>query len=63
MDLDRIKRLKEQSERMENTPNNLSEAISSLCSIVEDLIIIVNSVQREIDDWDNYRIEQNERNA
>lgn len=63
MELDKIKRLKEQVGRMEDTPKNLSEAIGALCAIVEELIMAVNSAQRELDDLDNYRMEQNERNA
>ena len=61
MELARIQNLVEQIKHMEKTPHNLSEAIGALCSIVEELIMAVNSAQREIDDWDNYRIEQNKR--
>ena len=63
MKLYEIQRLKEQVGRMESTSNNLSEAIGALCSIVEELIIEVNRAQGELDDMDNYRMEQNERKA
>lgn len=63
MELDKIRRLKEQVGHMEDTPTNLSEATGALCSFFEELIMAVNNAQRELDDLANYRMEQNERNA
>ena len=63
MDTEKVKKLKEQIRKMEKTPTNLVEAVVALYSIIEKLTNQVNDIQRELDDWDNYRMEQNERNA
>jgi len=52
--MNKISQIRDQILHMEPTPTNLQEALGAVC-------LILNSIQRELDDLDNYRMEQKER--
>jgi len=60
--LDRIKHVKDETILPNRViQDKIGEIIKEVCDILSDIVKRVNSLQREVDDWDNYRMEQNER--
>jgi len=52
--MNKIIELRDQIMRMDPTQRNLQEALAAVCNLM-------NEIQRELDDLDNYRMEQKER--
>lgn len=52
--INKIMELRDQIMGMNPTPRNLQEALAAICNLMND-------IQRELDDLDNYRMEQRER--
>ena len=60
--LDRIEHVKDETVLPNRViQDKIGEIIKEVCDILSDIVKRVNSLQREVDDWDNYRMEQNER--
>jgi hypothetical protein len=59
MDIEKIENLK----RRRFPGQYINNLAQELLDIILELSLQVNSIQRELDDYDNYRMEQNERRS